>query len=198
MTAPAGFAELFKGWNVWDVWQSDDPIEGIGDAVLNAGMSLERQLRVWVENWIKENAPGAAVADPANPFALRGDQIQIIPNAGGLVPAQSRSEMPELAGALQLGKQGSKGIKRTVRFFNRGDAGAIAWPQDQNYLLDTVYQPSDASPITNEAAPGSLAGAASGAADAVGSALKVVAIVGGVAIGALILVNVLNARKAAA
>ncbi len=193
--APAGFAQIVPGWNVWDVWQSQDPIEGIGDAVLNAGLSLERQLRIWVEDWIRDHAPAAAVADTANPFALKGSQIEIIPNPGGLEVMQTRADVPGLAGAMQLGKQGSQGIKRTVRFFNRGPDAAAAWPHDDNYLLESVFQPTSTNALTNGAAPGSLAGAASGAANTLGSTLKVVAIVAGVGIGALLLVQILQARK---
>ncbi len=190
-----GFAQLFKGWNVWDVWQSQDPIQGIGGTILNAGVSLDRQLRIWVEDWIREHAPAAGVADTANPFALKGSQIEIIPNPAGLEQLQTRGDMPGLAGALQLGKEGSQGIKKTVRFYNRGDETAAAWPHDENYLLDAVYQPSSSNALTNGAAPSSLAGAAG----ATGDALKVVAIIGGVAIGAYLLVSVINSsRKAAA
>jgi hypothetical protein len=180
---PAGFAQLFPGWNVWEVWQSQDPIEGIGDAVLNAGVSLERQLRIWVEDWIKDKAPSAAVADPANPFALKGAQVEIIPNPAGLELLQTRADVPGLAGALQLGEQGSQGLKRTVRFYNRGAETAVAWPHDENYLLDAVYQPSSTNPLTNGSAPTSAGGIATDVAGGVGSALKVVAIVAGVGIG---------------
>jgi len=193
--APAGFAQVFPGWNVWDVWQSQDPIEGLGDAVLNAGVPLERQLRIWVEDWLREHAPDAAVADTANPFALKGSQVEIIPNAGGLELLQTRADVPGLAGAMQLGKEGSQGLKRTVRFFNRGPETAVAWPHDENYLLESVFQPSASNVLTNGAAPTSLGGAASSAADTIGSTLKVVAIVAGVGIGALLLVQILQARK---
>lgn len=197
--APAGFAQVFKGWNVWDVWQSQDPVEGLGGAILNAGVSLERQLRIWIEDWIKDHAPAAAVADTgANPFALKGSQIEIISNPGGLELLQTRADVPGLAGALQLGKEGSQGKKITVRFFNRGDETAADWPHDENYLLEAVYQPSSTNPLTNGAAPSSMSGAASGAADAASSVIKVVAIGAGVVLGVVLLVNLANARKVAA
>jgi hypothetical protein len=197
--APAGFAQIFPGWNVWEVWQSQDPI-GIADEILNAGVPLERQLRIWVENWIRDHAPAAAVADPANLFALKGAQIEIIPNAGGLELLQSRADVPGLAGAMQLGNQGSEGRKFTVRFFNRGtETTAAAWPHDENYLLEAVYQPSGANPITSGAPPSSAGGVATELADKVGGALKVVAIVAAVGIGGLLLVQILQStRKAAA
>lgn len=196
--APDGFVQVFPGWNVWEVWQSQDPVESIGDAVLNVGVPLERQLRIWVEDWLREHAPNAAVADTANPFALKGSQVEIIPNAGGLELLQTRADVPSLAGALQLGKEGSQGIKRTVRFFNRGAATATAWPHDENYLVESVFQPSSSNPLTSGAAPTSLGGAASSAADTIGGTLKIVAIVAGVGIGALLLVQILQSRKAAA
>ncbi len=195
--APEGFAQLFPGWNVWQVWQSDDPIEGVIDGILTAGLSLERQLRIWVENWIKEHAPGAAVADPANPFALRGAQIEIIPGPGGLEKLQSRADVPGLAGAMQLGEQGSTGKLWTVRFFNRGSAGAVAWPNDQNYLLEAVYQPTSSSPITNSAPPSSLGGAASDALDKAGDAAKVIAIGAGVVLGVVLIVSIASASRKA-
>ncbi len=196
--APAGFAQVFKGWNVWEVWQAQDPIEGLGGAILNAGVSLERQLRIWVEDWLREHAPSAAVADTVNPFALKGSQVEIIPNPGDLELLQTRADVPGLAGAMQLGKEGSQGVKRTVRFFNRGTETATAWPHDENYLVESVFQPSSTNPLTSGAAPTSLGGAASGAADTLGGALKVVAIVAGVGIGVLLLVQIIQAQKAAA
>ena len=195
--APAGFAQIFKGWNVWDVWQSQDPIQGIGGSILNAGLSLDRQLKIWIEDNIKDNAPGVAVADPANPMALKGDQIQIVPAAGGLAVLQTRADVPGLAGALQLGEMGSQGLKRTVRFFNRGIEAAIAWPHDENYLLDTVYQPDPANAITSGPAPSSLAGAAGEALDTAGSVLKVVAIGAGVALGVVLIAALVNASRKA-
>ena len=195
---PVGFAQLFKGWNVWDVWQSQDPKQGIGGSILNAGLSLDRQLRIWVEDWIREHAPAAAVADTFNPAALKGSQVEIIPSSGGLEPAQSRADIPELAGALQLGNEGSEGKKFTVRFFNRGDETGMVWPHDENYLLDTVYQPSASNVLTSGAAPSSLGGAASSLENSAAGALKVVAIVAGVGLGAFVVVQLLNARKVAA
>ncbi len=190
-----GFAQLFKGWNVWDVWQSQDPTEGLGGLILNAGVSLPRQLRIWVEDWLRDHAPSAAVADTANPFALKGSQVEIVSSPAGLELLQTRADVPELAGALQLGKEGSQGKKFTVAFFNRGDETAVDWPHDENYLLDAVYQPSATNPLTNRAAPSSLAGAASTGE----GVIKTVAIVAGVGIGALLLVQILQStRKSAA
>jgi hypothetical protein len=149
-------------------------------------------LRIAVENWIKDNAPGAAVADPANPAALRGDQVQIIPSAGTLEALQTRGEIPEFAGAVQVGDADSRAKLRVVRFFNRGVPAVVPWMHDANMLLDTVYAPSSANPITNAPAPDSLAGAAGAA----GETLKTVAIVvGGVAAAALLVALLQAARS---
>jgi hypothetical protein len=193
--APTGFAQIFPGWNVWELWQAEDQVDGLGDKILNAGVSLERQLRIWVEDWIKDHAPAAAVADPANPFALKGAQVEIIPSAAGLELLQTRADVPDLAGALQLGEQGSAAKKFVVRFFNRSGETAVAWPHDANYLLEGVYQPSASNPITNGEAPSSAAGAASSLEKTVGTAVKVVIGVAVVGLGALLLVQMLNASR---
>ncbi len=193
--AAAGFAPIFEGWNVWDVWQADDPTF----SVMTVGESLDRQLQVWVEDQIKDNAPGSAVADPANPLALRGAQIQIIPKVTGLEVAAARGDIPQLAGAAQLGSTGSKATLRTVRFWNRGTATSLPWPHDENYMLEEVYTPSSSSSVTNAPQPGSLAGSASAAADAAATGLKVLAIGAGVALGVVVIASLVNSsRKAAA
>lgn len=183
--SPVGFAQVFKGWNVWAVLAKDsldfDP--------LMLGVSPERRLRIWVEEQA-DKAPGVAVADPANPFALKGGQVEMMQSAEGL---ESDREMP--GGSLLLDGPSTRVF---VRFFNRGEAAVTPWPRDANFLLDTVYTPDAENPLTNASPPASLGGAASGAADKINSMLTAVAIVGGVAIGAYVLVQILNARKAAA
>lgn len=191
--APAGFALVFPGWNVWSIWQALEPDHSFGDAVLNAGVPLERQLRIWVEDTLA-NVPGVAVRDTFNPADLRGDKIEILPNAGTLSPALTR-ESANLGGALHLGKPDAQGTlerPHVVRFFNRGAEAVLPWPRDKNYLLDTIYQPDSSNPITNAEEPGSLAGGASSLA---GSVVKIVAVVAGVGLGAALLVALLNARK---
>jgi hypothetical protein len=194
MTTPAGFAPVFAGWNVWDVWQADDPTF----SVMNVGLPLERQLRVWVEDQIKDHAAGAAVADPLNPAALRGEQIQPIPKVAGLQPVLTRGSIPELAGALDVGSKGSGATLRTVRFFNRGADSVLPWPHDENYVLDTVYQPDTANPVTSGEAPGSLAGAATAAGDAAMKVITVVAVVAGVALLAMAVSKLADTRRSAA
>lgn len=197
---PVGFAPIFAGWNVWDIWQADSP----SFSVMNVGLSLERQLRVWVENQIKDNAPGADVADPLNPAALRGDQVQPIAHPTGLAIAATRADIPELAGA-SLNSAGNTATLRSVRFFSRATAPigslvtSMAWPHDDDYLLNAVYQPSSSNPITSAPQPGSLAGTASAAADFAGSAIKVLAIGGGVVLAVVLVTSLVNnSRKAAA
>ena len=194
--APPGFATIFKGWNVWDIWQAQDPVEGLGDSISNLGLSLERQLRIFVEKWA-DNGPGVAVGDTANPFALRGDQVDIIPNAADLQPAETRSQIPELAGAVQVGKEGTSAQRFTVKFFNRGAEAVVAWPHDANYLAENVYQPTATSPITGAPPPSSLAGAASAAAGEAAQVLKVVAIGAGVLVGIGLIVALVNSGKKA-
>lgn len=175
---PRGAAPIFPGWNVWELWQAEDPDFGPIDSVMMAGVGLDRQLRIWVENLIADGAPGAAVADPANPAALRGAQIQILPSAGELAPFRTRAELPELAGALQVGDSDSKARKVFVRFFNRGASAWLPWPHDKNFVLEAAYAPSSDSPLTSGEAPSSLAGAASSAAESAGSALLATIVAG--------------------
>ncbi|HXJ69879.1 MAG TPA: hypothetical protein VNM39_13295 [Verrucomicrobiae bacterium] len=191
---PQGFAPIFQGWNVWDVWAADDPDTSILTDLWNAGESPERVLRVWIEDEIKDNAPGSAVADPANPAALKGDQIQPIPFVTGLDVASSRANIPALAGSQQLGKQGSKATLHTFRFFNRGAQTVMPWPHDENFLLDAVYTPSASNAVTNAPQPSSLGGIATDAGAAIGHGLETLAwVVGGAA--ALVLLSKLIGRS---
>lgn len=198
--APAGFAPIFPEWNVWQFWGSEEPNQGLSGLIFNTGLSLQRQAQIWVEDAIKDGAPGVAVADPLNPAALRGDQIQILPNAGTLKVLANRAEaVPALAGAQQLGDTDSKAILYTVRFWNRGTPGLMPWPHDENYLLENVFEPDKTNPLTSGPAPSSLAGAASAAGEGLKDTLKVVAVVAGVGLGVVLIISLVNAsRKAAA
>jgi len=198
--APApGFVTVYPGWNVWALWRSDDPDRSIFSDIWNAGLSADRELQIWVENQIKDNANGAAVADPANPAALRGDQIQIIPSANGLAVDGTRADIPELAGAVQLGKKSSKASRVFVRFYNRGEQSLMPWPHDQNVLLDASFVPSTSNQLTNGAAPSSLGGAATDLANSAESVVKVIAIGGGLVLAAVLVIALANtSRKAAA
>lgn len=196
---PSGLVPIFAGWNVWDIWQADKP----SFDVMALGETLQRQLQVWIENQIKDNAPGSAVADPANPLALRGDQIQPISHVTGLAIAATRADIPELKDA-SLNSAGDTATLRTVRFWSRASAPqfsvatSMPWPHDDDYLLNVVYQPSAKSPVTNAPQPGSLAGAASAAAAAGSSILSTVAIVGGVVLVGGVIIALASASKKAA
>lgn len=191
MSAPAGFAPVFPGWNVWDLWQADEPDQSVLGTIWHAGESQERLLRVWVEDQLRDNAPGVAVADPLNPAGLSGDPVQPIPKVTGLELAATRADVPELAGALQIGTSSSAAQLRTVRFYNRGAAAVLPWPHDVNFVLDAVYVPSTSNPVTNAAPPTTLGGAASAAGDSIAHALTLVAWVGG-GIAALLLLSKLG------
>lgn len=195
---PAGFVTVFPGWNVWSVWRSDDPIQGIAGSIWNAGLDADRITRIWVEDEIKTNAPGAAVADPANPGALKGDQVQIIPSANGLAVDASRADTPQFAGALQLGEKDSKAQLVFVRFYNRGAAAVMPWPHDENFLLDSAFLPSSTNTISNGAAPSSLGGTATDLANQAATVIKVVAIGGGVVLATVLVLALVNSKKAAA
>jgi hypothetical protein len=198
-SSPAGFVTVFPGWNVWALWRSDDPVRGVLGTIWNAGMSADSELRVWVEDQIKDNAPGAAVADPMNPAALRGAQIQIIGNASGLDVDATRADIPDLAGAVQLGDKDSKASRVFVRFFNRGQQAVMPWPHDENVLLDSSFVPSSSNPITSGAAPSSLAGSATDLAQQAETVVKVIAIGGGLVLAAVLVIAIANnSRKAAA
>lgn len=197
-TAGPGFVTVFPGWNVWALWRSDNPDRSIFADIWNAGMSPDRELQVWVENQIKDNANGAAVADPANPAALRGDQIQIIPGANGLPIDATRADIPELAGAVQLGEKDSKATRVFVRFYNRGQQTIMPWPHDGNVLLDDSFLPSKTNALTNGPPPGSLAGAAADFAKQAETVVTVIAIGGGLVLATVLVIAIANASKKAA
>ncbi len=97
-----------------------------------------------------------------------------------------------------MGSKGSGATLRTVRFFNRGTESALPWPHDENYVLDTVYQPDAANLVTSGPAPSSLAGAATAAADSALTVIKVVAVVAGVALLAMAVAKLADTRRATA
>lgn len=183
MTTDPGFAPIFHGWNVWDVFAKNDLDTEIG----GIGVSPDRRLRIWVDDSIREGAPAAEVADPANPLTLVGGTIEIIQNAGGLQPALRKESVPGPAFLLD-----SPATLHTVRFFNRGPETALSWPHSENFLLDVVYQPTKASPITNAPEPGTLAGAANDAAAAAAKTTKTIVTVVAVVAGAGALIWVLS------
>jgi hypothetical protein len=184
--APAGFATVFKGWNVWGVQQKDD----LDFEAIMIGVSRDRRLRIWVED-AADSAPGAAVADSANPFALKGSQIEIINSIGSLVPTETKGET-----LADVALDGPATV-RYVRFFNRGSEAITPWPHASNYLLSSVYQPTANNPITNAPSPSSLAGDTSQVTGAVGNAVKMLAIGGGVVLAVVLITTLIKSRKAA-
>lgn len=190
MTEAAGFAPVFEGWNVWSVWQADEPDRSVLEAIWNAGIPAERSLRIWVEDQVDDNAPGATVGDPIspNPKKFKGEMVKVVPNANGLTQAAIRRDVPGLEGAQQLGEQGSGARLFFVRFFNRGAHSALPWPHDKNFLVESVYQPDAGNALTNAPPPGSAAEDAAAAAAIAGKALGGVAwiIGGGLALVAVI------------
>lgn len=188
MTTPAGFAPIFKGWNVWRVYAKDsldfDP--------LMIGVPDERRLRIFVEE-AANSAPGAAVADPLNPLALKGSQVEIIPSTAGLQPALSRETVPGPALLLD-----GPATLKFVRFYNRGLEGVAAWPHDDDFMLDAVYQPSAENPVTNAEAPPSLAGTADELAKGAGTVIKVVGALAGVGVLIWLVSRLADSRKAIA
>lgn len=199
MTDPAplqpGMAPVFFGWNVWALYQASVPDESILGAIWHAGISQDQLLKLWVENQIEDNAPGANVSDPLNPDAskFRGDQVQILPSAPvGLQNAAVRDSIPALAGALQVGKEGSAALLRYVRFYNRGQVTAMPWPHDQNFVLDTVYQPDPANTLTNSPPPKTAGAALDKAAKDLNHVVTVIAWGAGAIAGAIVLSKLLR------
>lgn len=159
----ATMVPVFKGWNVWDVYQSDS----LDFSPLMIGLDANRRLRIWVEDQIREKAPEATVADP---LAWKGSQVEILPaKPTGL--------------KLRLSKEGVSGAEamliempaklRTVRFFNRGEPSRLLWPHSDNYLLDSVYTPDEKVDITKGSGPDTIiGGAANQASELVTSGVK--------------------------
>jgi hypothetical protein len=145
-----GLAPVFPGWNVWAVWQKND----LDFEISMLGVSADRRLRIWVENAVDDNAPGAAVGDPLSPNVtkFKGEMVQIVPSAGELLPVARKESVPNSVPALD----GPPSLF-FVRFYNRGQLTSLAWPHDGNHLLDAVYLPSPISPITNAPEPASAA-----------------------------------------
>lgn len=139
------FADVFPGWNVWAVYQSKDLDFGLQWV----GVSRDDRLRIWVEDELRLNAPGAEVADP---YAFKGSQIQILPGPPrGLDIFSRKEDVPGPAMTID-----SPVEVRYVRFFNRGPEARLVWPHDKgdkNYLLNVVYKPSASAPVTQGPGP---------------------------------------------
>ncbi|MDE1994797.1 MAG: hypothetical protein KGI75_20000 [Rhizobiaceae bacterium] len=116
---------ILDGWNVWDVLQATAPIDPTPG-------TPNDQLATFVRD---------AVGVPDLPLALTSSVA-----AGERVA--TRAVIPELAGEPLLGVAGSGVLKRTIAFEMPGGKGSIAWPHDDNLLLDAVY---DAAPAPAQA-----------------------------------------------
>ncbi len=187
LQAPAGFVPVFPGWNVWGVWQKND----LDIEASMLGVSHDQRLKIWVENEVQDNAPGAAVSDPFSPnvFKFRGDMVQIIPDAAGLSAVAHKEDVAGPALTVD-----GEATLRFVRFYNRGSLTVMPWPHDSNYLLDAAYLPSVTNPVTASPPPASTAATATEvakAAEGIGSGV-VVAL--GLGLG-IVLVAALAARK---
>lgn len=147
----SNMAPVFKGWNVWNVYQVND----LDFSIMMIGVSRDRQLQIFVEDAVRLNAPGVVVADPAD---LKGSQVQILNGPPVGLTSVARKEglplsVPVVNGPAQL---------RTVRFFNRGEASSLPWPHDDNYLLDEVFQPTATNPVTAGPAPTTIGATVTG------------------------------------
>jgi hypothetical protein len=182
MTTDPGFAPIFHGWNVWDVFAKND----LDTEISGIGLTPDRRLRIWVENSVTDGAPAAAVNDPANPGKLVGDMVELVQSAGKLEAAARKESVPR---ALLLD---GPATSHTVRFFNRAADTALSWPHNDNFLLDVVYQPSAASPLTNAPEPGTLAGTVNAAGEAAKKATNTVVTIVAVVAGGAALIWVLS------
>ena len=146
MANQTGFAPIFPGWNVWQVWQVKD----LPFSISMIGVSPERQLRIWVEDEVRLHS----AADVADSIDLKGGQVQIIPGGDqGLATIMRKEQVPDGATFLVDGPASLF----TVRFFNRGEKTAIAWPHDESYLLDAVLGPDPTNSATSGPAPTKIA-----------------------------------------
>lgn len=157
--AKTGLAPVFKGWNVWSVYALKDL--HFQPAML--GVSADDRLRIFVEDAVRIGAPGAVVADP---IKLKGSQVEILAGAPqGLTVSDRREDLP---GTQALVLDGPS-VLRYVRFFNHGDESKLNWPFDENFMLNEVFQPTAANPITSGPGPSLTLG---GATDSLKSAAE--------------------------
>jgi len=185
---PAGMAPVFFGWNVWTLYQTTKPDESVLAKIWHLGIPEDQMARLWVENQVEDNAPGANVSDPLNPDVehLRGNEVQMLPGRPSLAIAAAR-ESAGLGGEQHLGADDAPGtpIERTVRFYNRGKATVMPWPHDKNFLVDVVWQPSASNMLTNGPAPKTTDVALGKVGDSLMTGLEIA----GVGIGLLLLLQ---------
>jgi len=173
-----GVIPIFPGWNIWNLWQVND----LDFSIMNIGVTPERQLRIWVEDQIRNNAGAAEVADP---LAIKGSQIQVLPGLPtGLRIMMRKEQVPGCEGDGCAGPtmvvNGPASMK-TVRFFNRSNTQtSMPWPHDNNYLVDAVYVPSVDNPISSGGGPSTVLSPVNEAASGAVSVLTKLAITAGV------------------
>lgn len=168
---------IFPGYNVWNVWQVND----LDFSPFNIGVTPERQLRIWVEDQIRDKAGAAEVADP---LALKGSQIQVLPGLPTGLKIMMRKE--QVTGCEGDGCAGPTMVVngpaslKAVRFFNRSNSQtSMPWPHDDNYLVDAAYVPSVTNPTTSGPGPGTiLSPVTSAASDLTSSLMKTAMILG--------------------
>jgi hypothetical protein len=146
----SNFAPVFEGWNVWNIYQTNE----LDFSIMMIGVSRDRQLRIFVEDALR--LAGVEIADSID---LKGSMVEILTGPpSGLASAMRKENLPftpAVNGPAEL---------RTVRFFNRGATQPVAWPHSDNYLLDEVFKPAADNPATRGPKPPTTAG---GVADGV-------------------------------
>jgi hypothetical protein len=158
---PAGpSVPILAGWNIWDVWQSQAPIDPTPG-------TLDEQLRDWIAD---------AVGAPASDL-----QPSVVSSRAAGEAIASRSAFQELAGPVALGVGGSALVKRTIAFHYPDERTTRPWPSNTNLLLDAAFLPATSAP-TGASAPSS-----SGAADAGSSGGLMLAL--GLGLGAVLLLR---------
>jgi len=182
----ADFFTVTPGWNVWSVYQVKD----LDFSPLMVGVSRDRRLRIWVEDAVRLGAAGADVADAVD---LKGGQVEILPGAGSVAGLKVAARKEGVSGPSLL-VDGPDDL-RYVRFFNRGQAAQLAWPHDDNYLVNEVFEPSANVAATQGSAPSTIGDTTlKPVIEGVGEAAGTVAKVGIAALAAFVLLKVLFRR----
>lgn len=117
---------ILDGWNIWNVWQTQTPIEPTPG-------TLNDQLAAWVRD-VTGLGPDLQVA-------------LVSAAAAGPVVA-SRASDPEFAGPVELGVATSPVTLRRIAF-QSPIGGELPWPHDLNFLLDAAFQaaPAPGQPV---------------------------------------------------
>lgn len=185
--SPSDFVPVFPGWNVWTVWQVKD-LSDLSPEFW--GVSRDRRLRIWVEDWCRLRG-----VDVAGALDLKGSQIEILPSTPKDLAVLKRKE--EIGGPA-LTVEGPAEL-RVVRFYSRGSSAVpIPWPHDDEYLVEAVYQPSASSPATSGPAPSTVVDGVTPSPETIekiSSASSKVLLVAALAAGGLLAVNLWAAAR---